>query len=498
MQEESQVIRTRYEKLKKIEEMGINPYPNDFRPKDRAKYIKELYKDLSQQELENKSCEFFLAGRLMAKREMGKLIFAHIQDQTDRIQILLAKSEIEEGKFKFFKKFIDIGDIIGVRGKVIKTKTGEVTILVKDFKLLTKSLRPLPEKYHGLRDTELRYRMRYLDLIMNPRAREIFATRTRIIQFIRDYFVSEGFLEVETPMMHPIAGGAAARPFVTYHNALDMNLYLRIAPELYLKRLVVGGFERVFEINRNFRNEGVSSKHNPEFTMLEFYEAYATYEDLMKRTEELFYGLAMEIKGSPKIQYQGEEIDFTPPWKRVEFLNSLVEIGGVPKDILRDREKLLNFSREKGIELNVKDPRIGKWWTKLFEELVEPSLIQPTFVIKFPVEVSPLARRSEKDPDFADRFELYIAGKEIANAFSELNDPRDQRQRFEEQLKLREVDEEIPPEIDEDFIRALEYGMPPCAGEGIGIDRVVMIFTDSPSIREVILFPHLRKKEDLK
>ncbi len=497
MVEESQVIKIRHEKLEKIKDMGVKLYPNDFRPKDKAKYIKDIYKDFTQEELEKRNFEFTLAGRLMAKREMGKLIFAHIQDETDKIQILVAKSEVSSEDFKFFKKFVDIGDIIGIKGRVIKTRTGEVTILIKELKLLTKALRPLPEKYHGLKDTELRYRMRYLDLIMNPEVRELFKTRTRIIQYIRDYFISEGFLEVETPMMHPIAGGAAAKPFVTYHNALDMNLYLRIAPELYLKRLIVGGFERVFELNRNFRNEGVSSRHNPEFTMLEFYEAYATYEDLIKRTEELFYGLAMEIKGSAKITYQDYEIDFTPPWNRVEFLKALIEIGGVPEDVLYNKEKLINFAKEKGIELNLKDPRIGKWWTKLFEELVESKLIQPTFIIKFPVEVSPLARRNDQKPDFADRFELYIAGKEVANAFSELNDPKDQKKRFEEQIKLREVDEEIPPEIDEDFIRALEYGMPPCAGEGIGIDRVVMLFTNSPSIREVILFPHLRRKEDL-
>ncbi|QER42387.1 lysine--tRNA ligase [Thermodesulfobacterium sp. TA1] len=497
MLEESQVIKVRFEKLEKLESMGIKAYPNDFRPKDKAKYIKEIYEGLSPEEIEKKTQEFVVAGRIMARREMGKLVFAHLQDDTDKIQILIAKNELPQEDFEFFKKFIDIGDIIGVRGRILKTKTGEITILVKNFKLLTKALRPLPEKYHGLKDTELRYRMRYVDLIMNPKVREIFRTRTQVIHYIRDYFISQGFLEVETPMMHPIAGGAAAKPFITYHNALDMNLYLRIAPELYLKRLVVGGFNKVFELNRNFRNEGVSSRHNPEFTMLEFYEAYATYEDLMKRTEELFYGLALDIKGSSKIVYQGQEIDFTPPWQRIEFLKSLIELGGVPEEVLFDREKLIKFAKEKGIELNLKDPRIGKWWTKLFEELVEPKLIQPTFVVKFPVEVSPLARRSDENPDFAERFELYIAGKEVANAFSELNDPRDQRKRFEEQLKLKDIDEEIPPEIDEDFIRALEYGMPPCAGEGIGIDRVVMLFTDSPSIREVILFPHLRRKEDL-
>ncbi len=497
MIEESQFIKVRYEKLKIIEEMGIKVYPNDFRPKDKAKYLKELYKEISQEDLENRESEFVLAGRVMSKREMGKIIFSHIQDESGQIQILLAKSELEEKDFDFFKKYVDIGDIIGVKGKLIKTKTGEVTILVKFFKLLTKALRPLPEKYHGLKDIELRYRMRYVDLIMNPKVKEIFRTRTFIIQYIRDYLISEGFLEVETPMMHPVAGGALAKPFITYHNALDMNLYLRIAPELYLKRLLVGGFEKVFELNRNFRNEGVSSTHNPEFTMLEFYEAYATYEDLMKRTEEIFYGLALELKQSSSIIYQGKEIDFTPPWKKIEFFQALKELGGVPEEVLKDRQKLYNFAKDKGIDINIKDPRIGKWWTKIFEELVEPKLIQPTFVIKFPIEVSPLARRSEEDPRWAERFELYIGGKEIANAFSELNDPRDQRKRFEEQIKLREIDEEIPAEIDEDFLRALEYGMPPCAGEGIGIDRVVMLFSDSSSIREVILFPHLRKKEDL-
>lgn len=497
MQEESQVVRVRHEKLQKLINEGINPYPNDFKPKDKAKYIKEIYQGLTPEELEKRDILFSLAGRLISKREMGKLIFGHLQDETDKIQLLFAKGELRPESFEFFKKYIDLGDILGVEGKVIKTKTGEVTILVRNFKLLAKSLRPLPEKFHGLRDTELRYRMRYLDLIMNPRSREIFRLRTRIIQYIRDYLISEGFMEVETPMMHPIVGGATAKPFITYHNALDMNLYLRIAPELYLKRLLVGGFERVFELNRNFRNEGVSSRHNPEFTMLEFYEAYATYEDLMKRTEEIFYGLAQDLLGSSQIIYQGETIDFTPPFRRVKFLEALTEIGGIPQAILRDKEKLLNFAQEKGIELNVKDPRIGKWWTKLFEELVEPKLIQPTFVLEYPVEVSPLARRSDQNPEVAERFELYIGGKEVANAFSELNDPIDQRRRFEEQLKLREVDEEIPPEIDYDFIRALEYGMPPCAGEGIGIDRVVMLFTDSPSIREVILFPHLRRREDL-
>ncbi|MFN3406759.1 MAG: lysine--tRNA ligase [Caldimicrobium sp.] len=497
MMEESQLIKARLEKLQKLRELGINPYPNDFKPKDKAKFIKDRFEEFTPEELQEKSFKFSVAGRLISKREMGKLIFGHIQDETEKIQILLAKNEVSEEAFNLFKKMVDIGDLLGIEGKLIKTKTGELTILVKNFKILTKAIRPLPEKYHGLKDIELRYRQRYLDLIMSPFVRELFKLRTRIIQYIRNYFISEGFLEVETPMMHPIVGGAAAKPFITYHNALEMNLYLRIAPELYLKRLIVGGFEKVFELNRNFRNEGVSSRHNPEFTMLEFYEAFATYEDLIKRTEELFYGLALDIKGSPKIGYQGQMIDFTPPYKRIKFLDALEELGGVPREILYDRNKLFNFAKEHGIELNAKEPRIGKWWTKIFEELVEHKLIDPTFVIDYPVEVSPLARRSDDNPNIAERFEFYVAGKEIANAFSELNDPIDQRKRFEEQIKLREVDEEIPPEIDEDFLRALEYGMPPCAGEGIGIDRVVMLFTDSASIREVILFPHLRRREDL-
>ncbi|MFN3505542.1 MAG: lysine--tRNA ligase [Caldimicrobium sp.] len=497
MIEESQLIRARLEKLEKLRELGINPYPNDFKPKDKAKFIKDRFKELSTEEIQKRPYKYSLAGRLISKREMGKLIFGHIQDESDKIQILLAKNDISEEAFNFFKKMVDIGDILGVVGKLIKTKTGEITILVENFKILTKAIRPLPEKYHGLKDVELRYRHRYLDLIMSPKVRELFKLRTRIIQYLRNYFIAEGYLEVETPMMHPIVGGAAAKPFITYHNALDMNLYLRIAPELYLKRLIVGGFEKVFELNRNFRNEGVSSRHNPEFTMLEFYEAYATYEDLIKRTEELFYGLAIEIKGSPQIEYQGHTIDFTPPYKRIKFLNALEELGGVPREILHSRDELFKFAKEKGIELNEKEPRIGKWWTKIFEELVEHKLIEPTFVVDYPVEVSPLARRSDENPAIAERFEFYVGGKEIANAFSELNDPLDQRKRFEEQLKLREIDEEIPPEIDEDFLRALEYGMPPCAGEGIGIDRVVMLFTDSASIREVILFPHLRRREDL-
>ena len=467
-------------KLKKIEEIGINPYPNDFRPKDKAKFIKELYKDLSQQELENKNWEFSLAGRLMAKREMGKLIFAHIQDQTDKIQILIAKNEIAEDKFKFFKKFVDIGDIIGVKGKVIKTKTGEVTILVREFKLLTKSLRPLPEKYHGLKDTELRYRMRYLDLVMNPRVRQIFIIRTRIIQYIRDYFISEGFLEVETPMMHPIAGGAAAKPFVTYHNALDMNLYLRIAPELYLKRLIVGGFERVFEINRNFRNEGLSTRHNPEFTMIEFYQAYATYHDFMDLTESLRKGIASDVCGSTKIHYQGDDFDFSKSFDRLSVFDSILKYNPQLKANDLSVENAKKTAKKLGV--NLKDSwGLGRIQIEIFEATVEEKLIQPTFITQYPTEVSPLSRRNDEDPFTTDRFELFIGGREIANGFSELNDAEEQAQRFQEQAKEKDAGNDEAMHYDADYIRALEYGMPPTAGEGIGVDRLVMFFTNSPS-----------------
>ncbi len=496
MSEESAVLQARRKKAEELEALGVPLFPNDFRPTDRAGVIHEIFGSYPEEELAKIKEPFRVAGRLMARRDFGKAIFAHLQDETGRIQIFVRKDEVGPETFKLFKKYFDLGDIIGVEGPLFRTKTGELTILVKKLRLVTKAFRPLPEKYHGLQDVELRYRRRYLDLIMNERVREIFRTRSRIVQYFRNYFTSQGFLEVETPMMQVIPGGATARPFKTYHHALERELYLRIAPELYLKRLLVGGFERVFELNRNFRNEGVSVQHNPEFTMLEFYEAYATYEDLMLRTEELFLGLCRELTGETKIIYQGEEIDFRPPWPRIGFKQSLIEIGGVPEEVLASRERILALAKEKGIKIDEREQVLGKLWAKLFDALVEPKLIQPTFIVAFPVDISPLARRNEKDPTVADRFELFIAGREIANAFSELNDPRDQRARFEEQIKRRlEDDPEIHPEIDEDFIRALEHGMPPAAGEGIGIDRVVMLFTDSPSIREVILFPHLRPEK---
>ncbi len=493
MNEESAVLKVRKQKAEELESLGVSLFPNRFRPKDHAGPLKEIFAEYDNEKLMSIQDSFCLAGRIMSRRDFGKAVFMHIQDETDQIQIFVKRDEIGPENFKLFKKYIDLGDIIGVEGPLFRTKTGELTILVHKLVLVTKAFRPLPEKYHGLQDVELRYRRRYLDLIMNQRVREIFRTRSQIVQFLREYFQSQGFLEVETPMMQPIPGGATARPFKTYHHALERELYLRIAPELYLKRLLVGGFERVFELNRNFRNEGISVQHNPEFTMLEFYEAYATYEDLMVRTEEIFSSLAREITGHTCITYQGHKIDLTPPWKRIGFKEALIQIGKVPPEVLESREKTLSWAKEHNIKVDEKEKILGKLWAKLFDALVEPQLIQPTFVVAFPVDISPLARRNEEDPSVADRFELFIAGREIANAFSELNDPRDQRARFEEQIRRRLADDpEIHPEIDEDFIRALEYGMPPAAGEGIGIDRLVMLFTDAPSIREVILFPHLR------
>jgi lysyl-tRNA synthetase class 2 len=433
-----------------------------------------------------------MAGRMMAINKMGKSSFIRFKDRTGQLQAYLQKDKVGDDAYDLFKK-LDIGDFIGLKGTMFQTRTGEWTLLATEMKLVCKSMRPLPEKFHGLKDPEKRYRQRYLDLIVNPDVREIFIRRSRVVQSIRHFLLERDYLEVETPMMQPIAGGAEATPFVTHHNALDMELYLRIAPELYLKRLVVGGFERVFEINRNFRNEGVSTRHNPEFTMIEFYQAYATYEDLMMMTEEMFKRVALDVTGSPVITYQEQEIDFSKPWKRIPLMTSLVEIGGVDPGILDNREAMLAFAKSKDIHITKSD-RIGKVITKLFDELVEPKLIQPTFITGYPVEVSPLSRRSEKEPGLTDRFELFIAGREIANGFSELNDPDDQRDRFLQQVADKEAGAEETYAMDNDYIEALEYGMPPTAGEGIGIDRLVMLLTDSPSIREVILFPLMKKK----
>lgn len=491
---EEVLIKQRREKMKKLLEKGVKLYPNDFKPTHTVGDVKSQFGDKGEEELASLNKNFCLAGRIVALRRFGRAAFIHFQDATGKLQAYFKQDVLGKERYEIFK-LLDIGDIIGLCGELFCTKTGELTLLVKDFKLLTKSLRPLPEKYHGLKDIELRYRQRYLDLIVNPESRERFLKRTKIIQFVRQFLIDRDFLEVETPMMQVIPGGALARPFDTYHHALGIKLFLRIAPELYLKRLLVGGFDRVFEINRNFRNEGIDLDHNPEFTMLEFYQAYATYEDLMDLTEKLFSELARTVLGTTKVTYQGQEIDFSPPFKKLDFRKSLIEVGGLSEQMLVNAQATVDYAKKLGAKLRPGEG-VGKALAKLFEKLVEPRLIQPTFVVGYPVEVSPLARRNDRNPDITDRFELFIAGKEVANGFSELNDPDDQRRRFLQQMEMRKGGDEEAHLIDEDYITALEYGMPPAAGEGIGIDRLVMIFTDAPSIRDVILFPHLRPEKD--
>jgi len=482
----------RLAKLGAIREAGVDPYPNDFKPGRTAASVMEEFGGLDAEGLEARKDETVsVAGRIMAKRDFGKATFAHIQDRTGRIQAYLKRDLLgEEGSALF--KLCDMGDIIGVEGRVFRTRTNELTIEAAKLRLLAKGLHPLPEKWHGLTDVEARYRQRYLDLIVNPEVREVFAKRSRIIKFIRDFLSKREFMEVETPMLQPVPGGAAAKPFKTYHNALQMELYMRIAPELYLKRLIVAGLERVFEINRNFRNEGISTQHNPEFTMLEFYQAYATFEDLMGLTEEMISALAIELTGSTKVAYQGTEIDFTPPWTRISVKDAVLKYSDAPEEIFADREKAVLFSRKLGLDVP-EGLSHGKVVTEIFEEVAEPKFIQPTFVTHYPLDVSPLSRKNAENPSVVDRFELLVAGREIANAFSELNDPVDQRERFLSQLKEKAAGDAEAHEMDEDFVRALEYGMPPTAGEGIGIDRLVMLMTDSPSIRDVILFPQLRR-----
>jgi lysyl-tRNA synthetase class 2 len=487
MEELNQVLKQRRQKAQELAELGVNLYANDFRPTHR---ISDILAKNDNPDAPLEDGVKSVAGRIMALRKFGKAAFLHIQDESGRIQIYVKRDEVGPEVYQIFKK-LDLGDIAGFGGVLFRTQTGELTIDAASVKPITKSLRPLPEKFHGLTDVETRYRQRYVDLIMNPEVRDTFRKRVEIIRLIRDFLTNRGFMEVETPMMQAIAGGATAKPFKTHHNALGMDLYLRIAPELYLKRLLVGGFEKVFEINRNFRNEGLSTRHNPEFTMLEFYQAFATYEDLMDLTEEMVSYIAAEVTGSMVVSYQGQEVDLSPPWKRYTMDEALIEVGKVDKDLLADPARTRQLALEKGIALEPLSGH-GKAKTELFELLVEERLVNPTFVTQYPTEVSPLARRNEQNPEVTDRFELFMTGREMANAFSELNDPIDQKQRLQKQIAERGSDEEIFPEMDEDFVRALEYGMPPAAGEGIGIDRLVMLLTDSPSIRDVILFPHLR------
>ncbi len=493
MDDTNELIQQRIRKLEGLRQEGINPFPNEFKAKDTSKAIIDTCGSLTDEELHAMDRIFSVAGRIVAVRDFGKASFIQIQDRKGKIQAYVRKDLVGEPAFQLFKK-IDLGDIILVEGKVFRTKTRELTIQAEALRLLVKSLRPLPEKWHGLTDVETRYRQRYVDLIVNPKVKEAFVLRTQAIQMIREFFIGRDFLEVETPMMHPIPGGATAKPFKTHHNALDMELFMRVAPELYLKRLVVGGLERVFEINRNFRNEGVSTQHNPEFTMLEFYQSYATYEDLMIMTEELFCSMVKRFHGGTKLTYGGKEIDFTPPWRRMRLKDSLIEVAGLDPAILKDPEKAEAVARELGLEVKKGTPH-GRILGDLFEEKVEANLLQPTFITHYPTAISPLSRRNAEDPTVVDRFELFITGREIANGFSELNDPLDQRERFLRQIKEKFEEEDLYLRLDEDFLRALEFGMPPTAGEGIGIDRWVMILSDAPSIRDVILFPLLRMEK---
>ena len=486
----SEQMEIRRQKLAKLKAAGQPLYPNDFKPTHTPSEIVSKFEGLSDEELAAARRDIHLAGRIMAIRRMGKASFFHIQDRRGRLQVYAQKDRLGDEGYSLFQSF-DVGDIVAVWGHLFRTRTRELTVEAQGLRLLTKCLRPLPEKWHGLADIEARYRQRYVDLMVNPDVRDVFEKRSRIVRLLRRFFEDRDFLEVETPMMQPIAGGAAARPFVTHHNTLDMDLYLRVAPELFLKRLLVGGFERVFELNRNFRNEGISVRHNPEFTMLEFYQAYATFEDLMQLTEELLVTIAKEVVGSATVTYGDHTIDLTPPWRRLTIREAIALHGGVEEEKLGTLDGLRDFAQTKSLHVDLSAP-YGNLLVEVFEEIAESQLIQPTFMTGYPLEVSPLARKNDRDPTLVDRFELYIAGRELANAFSELNDPADQRQRFLQQMEARKAGDDTANPIDDDYVRALEFGMPPAAGEGIGIDRLVMFFTGCPSIRDVILFPQLR------
>ncbi len=491
VEEENKLIAQRREKLNLIREQGI-AFPNDFRRNVISGELHAEYGEKSKEELESLNIRVNVAGRMMLKRVMGKASFATVQDMSGQIQFYVVRDELPEGIYnEQFKKW-DIGDIIGGEGVLMKTNKGELSVKVDSIRLLTKALRPLPEKFKGVTDQEIRYRQRYLDLIMNQESRDTFQMRSKIISHIRQFLIERNFLEVETPMMQVIPGGAAAKPFTTYHNALDMDLYLRIAPELYLKRLVVGGFERVFEINRNFRNEGLSTRHNPEFTMIEFYEAYATYHDLMDITEAMLRSIAENVIGNTKISYQGDEYDFGNPFARMTVKESILHFNpDVTEAELDDADKARAIASR--LEIPLKDSYgLGKVQIEIFEKTVEHRLMNPTFITAYPTEVSPLARRNDDDPFVTDRFEFFVGGREIANGFSELNDAEDQAERFRQQVEDKDAGDDEAMFFDEDYVTALEHGMPPTAGEGIGIDRLVMLFTNAPSIRDVLLFPHMR------
>jgi len=483
----NEMMLHRRKKLADLREKGIDPYGEKYVRTHHAQEILDNFAELENQPV-------VVAGRIMSARKQGKASFAHIADLSGKIQIYVKSDKLPEGAYDIFTHSLDIGDIIGVEGLVFRTKRGEISINTTNFTVLSKSLRPLPEKWHGLRDIETKYRQRYVDLIVNPDSKDLFIKRSKIIKSIRRFLDGRDFLEVETPMLQPIAGGASARPFITYHNALNMNLYMRIAPELYLKRLLVGGLEKVYEINRNFRNEGISTRHNPEFTMLELYEAYSDLDGMMEITEKLVSQAASEVLGTTKIEYQGQMVDLTPPWKRITMADAIKEYAGIDTEALSTAEEAKAVAEKHGLKIEGQ-PEKAVIINEMFEELVEHKLIQPTFITDYPIEISPLTKSKKDNPKLTHRFELFITGRELANAYSELNDPLDQRDRFVKQMEQREKGDDEAQMMDEDFLRALEYGMPPAGGLGIGIDRLIMLLTDAPSIRDVILFPHMRAEK---
>ena len=479
-------VKVRKEKIEQLRSEGIEPFAYNYDKDIDSAQLLAKYATLEKEQESEK--EYSLAGRIVLRRGHGKAAFAHIQDEAGRIQIYVRLDNVGEKQFGIFEK-TDMGDFIGVKGKIFKTKTGEVSVKVKQLTLLTKAVHPLPEKWHGLQDTELRYRQRYVDLIVNRQVKEIFVLRSRVISGIRRFLEDKGFLEVETPILHVLQGGAAAKPFKTHHNALNMPLFLRIAPELYLKRLIVGGFEKVFELGRVFRNEGMSFKHNPEYTMLEIYQAYADYTDIMELTEDLISTTVKRELGTTEVTFKGMKIDFKKPWKRITLKEALMQFAGINIDLGHD--ELVKLAKDRGVDDATKMGQ-GKLINELYDRFVEQHLIQPTFITDYPIETSPLAKKKRNDPKLVERFEVIVAGMEMANAFSELNDPIDQKQRFEKQMELKKAGDEETESMDEDYVRALEYGMPPTGGLGIGIDRLIMLMTDSHSIREVLLFPHMR------
>lgn len=494
MSDERNEFEVRRQKLETLRKEGFD-YPNFFKPTHQVKELIASYNEFDKAQLEELEARAEISGRVVLRRDMGKASFATLAETGERIQIYVRQDEIGDEAYDRFKHLMDIGDIVSVSGILMKTNRGELTVQASDVQLVSKALQPLPEKFHGIADQEFKYRRRYVDLIVNEDSRRVFQVRSQVLTTLRDFFKERGYIEVETPMLHSIPGGATAKPFVTHHNALSRDLYLRIAPELYLKRLVVGGIERVFEINRNFRNEGLSTRHSPEFTMLEFYETYSTYEDLIELTQQLLLRVSREALGSDTVIYDGQELDFAQPAEQITMLDAVAREVGEKTDVLRACESARQLANQLGIT-TTDSMDAGVILNEIFEERVQGKLQQPTFITQYPASISPLARRNPADPEFTDRFELFVVGRELANGFSELNDPDDQRERFEAQSKLKQMGDEEAMGFDEDYLTALEYGMPPTAGEGIGIDRLVMLLTNSQTIRDVVLFPQLRDRTD--